>query len=64
LEKDFALALDGCYFHALNILQGARVLSTSRGEHPFQMGDTILVARPVETYTIVTSGCEMLNSFL
>ena len=64
LGKDFALSLEGCHFHALNIVQGSGVLSTSRGEFPFQIGNTILVPRSVETYTVVTNGCEILNTFL
>jgi hypothetical protein len=64
LEKDLAMAIDGCHFHALNILLETGVLGTRGSEYPFQMGDTMLVPRPVETYTVATSGCKILNTFL
>ena len=64
LAGEFSMTVGEHHFHALNILQGVGTISYGAGEYPFQMGNTILVPRPVEAYTIATSGCEILKTFL
>ncbi len=63
-RRDLELSLEGCHFQALNIIAGKGIIVHEHGELPFRMGDTILVPRTVERFTIRTDGVEILKTFL
>ena len=64
LTRDVEISLEQCHFHIINVLNGQGALRYSNGETDLRRGDTVLVPRPVKAYTIATTGCELLKTFL
>jgi mannose-6-phosphate isomerase len=79
LEADFRFTLAHSHFHCLNVLSGRGSVVYEKGSHrggqsrgavpsseelPIGRGETILVPRPVGSYTVKTTGMEILKTFL
>jgi mannose-6-phosphate isomerase len=64
LKGDFRLSVSPFHFHCLSVLSGTGSLDYGRGELPIRRGETVLVPRPVEDYTVKTRAAEILKTFL
>jgi mannose-6-phosphate isomerase len=63
-SRDFDLSIEDDHFHALNIINGEGTLISSGGELGLRKGESVLVPRPVQNYSVQTRSIELLKTFL
>jgi len=61
---DFDVEFQNEHFHTLNIVNGNGSLLWKGGEFDFRLGETFLVPRTIQKYTIRTKESEILRTFL
>ncbi len=63
-DTDFEVSLGNSHFHTLNILSGKGRIRWTGEDVPFDIGETVLIPRAVNKYSIQTGGTEILKTFL
>jgi mannose-6-phosphate isomerase len=63
-DHDVTLSQDDFHYSTINLVEGSCDLNWSGGSLSLHRGDTVLIPRPVEEYTLTTSGMKAVRSFL
>jgi mannose-6-phosphate isomerase class I len=64
VEGSLRLSVSPFHFHCLTVLSGSGSLEHAHGELPIRGGETVLVPKPVGSYTVKTRSAEILKTFL